>query len=311
MIMSETQEMSHKHYIYTFGETLCRMNIKIADSPVSCISSTELDLVGGGKNFCSFVVRQKVKHAASKTRNYRTPAVHPATQPFGTGCEDGNQIVNKKTLEDLLDFNLETKLDTTDPEAPSVKRLKIELEGEISRNEWTCKGLKQLLQPKGLVVDSGILEETPPFYSPFYRSLTDLFMYHEQSFKHRGVVVSAAFGSGTTGSENDDDDDDNSDVTEAVGSVYEMKNSGKQSSKKQLHANMIHFGAQLTVKALSEGEIVHKTVIYGVRVQYETKNGNLYVMTMNFDKASIKIEDFGDFPLADAINMVLGKLVRK
>ena len=96
-----------------------------------------------------------------------------------------------------MDFNLETKLDTTDPEAPSVKRLKIELEGEISRNEWTCKGLKQLLQLKGLVVDSGILEETSPFYSPFYRSLTDLFMYHEQSFKHRGVVVSAAFGSGT------------------------------------------------------------------------------------------------------------------
>ena len=81
-------------------------------------------------------------------------------------------------------------------------------------------------------------------------------------------------------------------MTEAVGSVYEMKNSGKQSSKKQLHTNMIHFGAQLTVKTLSEGEIVHTTVIYGVRVQYETKNGNLYVMTVNFDEASIKIWRF-------------------
>ena len=39
MIMSKTEEMSHKHYIYSFGETLCRMNIKIADSPMSCISS--------------------------------------------------------------------------------------------------------------------------------------------------------------------------------------------------------------------------------------------------------------------------------
>ena len=41
----------------------------------------------------------------------------------------------------------------------------------------------------------------------------------------------------------------------------EMKNSGKESSKKQLHANMVHFGAQLTVKALSEGEVVRKTVV--------------------------------------------------
>lgn len=52
---------------------------------------------------------------------------------------------------------------------------------------------------------------------------------------------------------------------EAVGSVYEMKNSGKESSKNQLDANMIHFGVQFTVKILSEGGLIHKMVINGVK----------------------------------------------
>lgn len=73
-------------------------------------------------------------------------------------------------LDDLLDFNLEVSQGPVD-EAPSAKKLKIELEGEIPRNEWTCKGLKQLLQPKGVIVDSGILEDTLPLYFPFYRSV--------------------------------------------------------------------------------------------------------------------------------------------
>lgn len=47
---------------------------------------------------------------------------------------------------------------------------------------------------------------------------------------------------------------------------------------------MVHFGAQLTVKALSEGEVVYKTVIYGLSIQYEGKQGNLYQMNMNLMK---------------------------
>ena len=31
---------------------------------------------------------------------------------------------------------------------------------------------------------------------------------------------------------------------------------------------MIHFGAQLTIKALSEGEVIHKTVIYKTVIYY-------------------------------------------
>lgn len=66
------------------------MNIKLADSPVSCISFAELDLVGGGK-LLQFVVKQKVKHTASEMSSYRMPA----TQPFGTGCKDGNRLLTK------------------------------------------------------------------------------------------------------------------------------------------------------------------------------------------------------------------------
>ena len=74
-----------------------------------------------------------------------------------------------------------------------------------------------------VVVDSGILEDTLPVYSPFYRSLTDLYMYNQELYTHSGVVVSAAF---VSGSGNDDIDND-IDIMEAVRDVYEMKNGEK------------------------------------------------------------------------------------
>ena len=45
---------------------------------------------------------------------------------------------------------------------------------------------------------------------------------------------------------------------------------------------MIHFGAQLTIKAFSEGEVIHKTVIYGLGVKYEVKIGNLCILHSGF-----------------------------
>ena len=48
-------------------------------------------------------------------------------------------------------------------------------------------------------------------------------MYHQQTYKHSGVVVSAGFGSHSDSENNDID------VTEAVGGAYEMRNSGKES----------------------------------------------------------------------------------
>lgn len=74
---------------------------------------------------------------------------------------------------------------------PTSKRLKIEIEeGEMAKNEWACKGLKQLFTLEGLIVDSGMLEDCPPHYSPFYRSSIDLFMYHNKFYKRIGAGVS-------------------------------------------------------------------------------------------------------------------------
>ena len=63
--------------------------------------------------------------------------------------------------------------------------------------------------------------------------------------------------------------------TQAIGGIYEMKNAKKKNSSKQLCANMIHFGAQLTVKPLGEGDIIHRTITYGVTADYEKNRGSL------------------------------------
>ena len=42
-----------------------------------------------------------------------------------------------------------------------------------------------------LVIDCGIIDNTPPLYSPFSRSQVDLYMYHGKYYK-QGVTASAA-----------------------------------------------------------------------------------------------------------------------
>ena len=57
-------------------------------------------------------------------------------------------------------------------------------------HELACNGLKKLLQSQGLVVSTGLLDDSPSTYSPFYRSTTDLFMYNKDYYK-LGTVTSA------------------------------------------------------------------------------------------------------------------------
>ena len=42
----------HLHYHYTFTPALCRRRVEKSTS-VSCQSSKEVDLISGGKNFCT------------------------------------------------------------------------------------------------------------------------------------------------------------------------------------------------------------------------------------------------------------------
>lgn len=285
-------EMTHTHYYYTFGETLSRRVDKVVKNSdtLSCQSTPEMSLVGGGKDFCTYVAKQKVTYAASKTSSYHTPKVNKALE----GLAVTEVTLDKEQLEDLFSFTVQVGVGV---EEPSRKRLKVQLGGEVSKNELACNSLRELLKSKDMIVDTGLLDETPPTYSPFCRSKTDLFMYHKTYFKH-GVVTSA-----TCMTEHDEED-----CRIIESGVCEMKNSQKTS--KQLHANMLHFTAQLIVQTLKEGSIIDKAVVYGLSIQYDKKCANLYRMTVDLTAPVTTIEDFGEYPLVDAIDIIIYKLLK-
>ena len=70
----------HIHYYYNFGESFARRNVEKFDKvlPKKCRSTEDDILVGGGQYHCSFVIRQEVKYAASRTNQYQTPTVKDA-----------------------------------------------------------------------------------------------------------------------------------------------------------------------------------------------------------------------------------------
>ena len=95
-----------------------------------------------------------------------------------------------------------------------------------------------------LVIDAGIIDDTPPTYSPFHHSKADLYLYHGEYFKH-GITSAACIASNNN---DDDDDEDEDEVMMMTCGVWEMKNNRKVA--KQLYANMLHIGYQMVVKAL-------------------------------------------------------------
>ena len=68
---------------------------------------------------------------------------------------------------------------------------------------------------------------------------------------------------------------------------------------------MVHFTAQLIVQTLKEGSIIDKAVAYGLSIQYDKKCANLYRMTVDLTAPVTTIEDFGEYPLVDAINIII------
>ena len=113
-----------------------------------------------------------------------------------------------------------------------------------------------------LVINCGIIDNTPPAYSPFSRSQADIYMgkYYKQ-----GVTASAAcLMKDDDDLEGDDDDDEGSFRT--CCSVWEMKMN--QKAVKHLHANMLHFGTEVTVEALKEGKIINFVNVYGLAINY-------------------------------------------
>ena len=223
------------------------------------------------------------------------------------------QSVRKKCLAVLSVLSKKMKIEKN----VLSKKMKIELSGEVSKNQVFCTSLRKMIKLDELVIDTGLVDETPPVYSPFRRSTTDLYMYHEQYYK-QGIANVACIASNTEdiddayGNDEEDsntggdDDDDDERLRITCSGVWEMKNNGK--ATKQLYAYMMHTGYQLTVKALKEGEVIDVMVVYGLSVNYEKKVGWLFRLTTNFTIPQRRMEDFGKFPLVDAVNIVIEKV---
>ena len=58
-------------------------------------------------------------------------------------------------------FNFTVHMDMED-EGSSVQRMKIELSGEISKNQVFCTTLRKMVKLKELIIDTGFVDETPP-----------------------------------------------------------------------------------------------------------------------------------------------------
>ena len=92
----------------------------------------------------------------------------------------------------------------------------------------------------------------------------------------------------------EDSEDDDGEISETV------------RVRKQVIAHMLHFTAQLTVQALMEGNVVDKTIVYGLGIQYDKKCANLII---NLTTPHTTVENFGEYPLTDVINTIVCKLL--
>ena len=85
-------------------------------------------LVGGEQDHCSFITKQKVKYAASKTNQYQTPTI----KKFDERLVVNKTFVNKSVLDRLFKFMFHMDIDGTS-DVPSPKRMKIEVSSEVIR----------------------------------------------------------------------------------------------------------------------------------------------------------------------------------
>jgi len=171
------QRIKHAHYYYCFGEAFCRrVDRSFNDiSSATCLSQRKMSLVGGGNTFCTFVANQEVRYVASKTSGYQTPNVKRVTTTLTTT----NVLVKKKNLLDAL-FDFTVQIDMGNKQEgelkSSAKRIKVQLSKEVSKNELTCKSLREFLKKERLTISFGYLDELPTSCSPFNRSHRTFFV---------------------------------------------------------------------------------------------------------------------------------------
>ena len=110
---------------------------------------------------CTFIIKQEVKYAASKMNLHTTPSVIKADKPLSFFK---NMVISKENMNHLFDFTVHKDMqsDNKDGGEPAAKRMRVQLSGEVSKNELLCTTLREILNVPELVVGSGILDDTPP-----------------------------------------------------------------------------------------------------------------------------------------------------
>ena len=104
----------------------------------------------------------------------------------------------------------------TKEEGLSAKRVRVKWCGEPLKNELFVISLRKILDVKELVIDTETIDETPPTYSPLYRSLSDLYMYHEKYYKQEIITIAACVT-------NDSSEDRDEELTMTCSRVVKMK----------------------------------------------------------------------------------------
>ena len=97
--------------------------------------------------------------------------------------------LSRENLDTLFNFTFHLDMENEEGTSSGEKRMKLQFTGEVLRNEATCASFHKMLTDQRFIIDFGILDDSPPSYSPFNRSMADLYMFHECYFKH-GVVLS-------------------------------------------------------------------------------------------------------------------------
>ena len=131
MIMSTVNTNDeHIHYEYVFGEAFCRRKTTryFGDVDITrCRSTEEKALVGGGTNFCTFVVKYKVAYAASKPRLYQTPPTRKGTEKMTTN----KTALSRENLDTLFNFTFHLDMENEEGTSSGAKRMKLQFTGEI------------------------------------------------------------------------------------------------------------------------------------------------------------------------------------
>lgn len=217
----------------------------------------------------------------------------------------GNRtFIHRENFNKYILFDFTVHKDVKSDGEPSAKRMKVQLLGKLSKNQLLCTTRKK--HYIHIWTGNRFRNSWGYAYTTFVQSSkADLYIYHKQYFKQGTVNVACmANKNNDEDKESDHDDCESLSTTVCCSGIWEMKN---EKAVKQLIANMFHFGYQLTVNALKEGNNWRNRGA----ISYSKKVGGIYKLTVDFSKPQTFIEDFSIYSVKDAVNIIIEKVTQK